>query len=509
MNRTAFGLSLVSLFAGAVAGAAGCSSSSSNGTAAGDAGLEAGGGGFVLELPCTDTDDAIYADPGDVSAQPKGAVLKCVHDEDVSLAGLEARARATDTFNTLPYSGKPFTSGARIYRVLYRTERGDPNNTPSYSGALVYLPDTPRAAKAPVIVASHGTQGQGPNCAISKDTPQEGYVEANFLHQVLPLVGMGYAVIAPDLAGYTNYGRPGNPPSLYAGAQDVGKSTLDGARALRKLIPSSVTDQVVLVGHSQGGHTTLSALSMAESYGADGTVAAVAVYAPLWWSQRTWGAIFLAPMMFPFATSLAGPVSIWYHYTHAELLDGPGHGGDVFLASKRDAIKAFVDTDCTAAMYADLNLLGQAANDVFDPAYINLIKNAVLTNDCTGDATCQKWLDRMTADYPHLSGAALDVPILLLYAANDKTITPDLTACVFDRLTNDKANYTVCYDSNPVGHSGIVSEKSDYVSDWIAAKTLGAPAPAACNNLAPTGGEARVPDDAGAPVPCNPYVPHM
>ncbi len=43
-------------------------------------------------------------------------------------------------------------------------------------------------------------------------------------HQVKErtLVAAGFAVIAPDLAGYANFGAAGNPPSAYASAADVG-----------------------------------------------------------------------------------------------------------------------------------------------------------------------------------------------------------------------------------------------------------------------------------------------
>ncbi len=136
----------------------------------------------------------------------------------------------------------------------------------------------------------------------------------DFIHQVYPLVGFGYAVIAPDLAGYANFGAPGNPPSAYADTQDVGKSTLDGVAALRNVLPSaSLTQQIVITGHSQGGHTALSALAISGTYPVSGTIAAVAVYAPLWISQHAWAAIFLEPSNYAaFAQSSAGAVSIWY-----------------------------------------------------------------------------------------------------------------------------------------------------------------------------------------------------
>ena len=72
---------------------------------------------------------------------------------------------------------------------------------------------------------------------------------------------LSYAVLAPDLAGYANFGAAGNPPSAYDDALDVGRSTVDGVRALRNVIPHSLTAQVVLTGHSQGGYTAMAGLA--------------------------------------------------------------------------------------------------------------------------------------------------------------------------------------------------------------------------------------------------------
>ena len=223
----------------------GCSSSpDSSGGDAGDAAVSDAtvGGNYLPEgNPCTDSISAIYADPGDVSAQPKGAILKCAHDQDLTADELLAAAKAPGDAGETGYTGRAFTSGAHIYRVLYRTERGDQtlDGTPGYSSALVLLPDTPRAPRSPVVVASHGSRGQGPQCAASMLAPAAADVNGDFIHQVYPLVGFGYAVIAPDLAGYANFGAAGNPPSAYADTADVGKSTLDGARALRQLVPAA------------------------------------------------------------------------------------------------------------------------------------------------------------------------------------------------------------------------------------------------------------------------------
>ncbi len=438
--------------------------------------------GPPIEIACADTIDSIYADPGTLPAD-KGAIIRCAKDKYLSASQLNTMLLAD-----VPFTARAVTNGSHAYRVLYRTERGTVPPTAGYSSALVLLPDTPRATKLPVVVASHGSRGQCPTCAASKEDPFDVGVNPDFERQVYTLVGYGYAVMVPDLAGYANYGATGNPPSAYDSADDVGKSTLDGARALRKLIPSLLTDKVVLVGHSQGGFTALSAAALFDSYGADGTLAAVATYAPTWITQRSYGAITALPGAFPFMGSEgANAISIWYHYTHGELLDGPGHGGDVFLPAKRAAIKDFVDNAgwySGTPPWATLYALGSTATDIYDPSFTNAIGQyaAGFAADCPTDSTgplCQTWKARYLADRPHLTATEAMVPNLLLWGDTDTSVPPERITCAIDRLKGDGVALTVCVAPG-VDHGGVVGAKADYVGDWIAAQTLGATMPAAC-----------------------------
>src|ERR1700722_12420845 len=322
MKRAALALCLTALTGTGVGGVLGACSSSSGGASGSDAStadvfvVDAGVGTFMPEIPCTDTDASIYADPGDVSSAMIGTVLKCAKDPDLTADQLTAAVDVTTDGGDIAYSGTAFTSGAHVYRVLYRTTRGDPKSTPGYSSAIVYLPITPRlglGTPLPVITSAHGSRGQTGKCAPSHDDPAAADVEEDFQHQVYPLVGLGFAVIAPDLAGYANFGAPGNPYPTYSNRLDVGRSLLDGARALRNLIPHSVTGDVVITGHSQGGSTALNALSLVEEYGAGGIVKGVALYSPLWFSQTGYAAIFYEPASYALdAGSSAAPVSIWY-----------------------------------------------------------------------------------------------------------------------------------------------------------------------------------------------------
>ena len=469
----------LSALAIALAGAsASCSEDTpapTNATPTADAGADAGPTLATPSSPCTDPADSVYGDPGPLApdANARGNIVKCAKEADLTKEAMQAK------LTELGGAGKPLTSNARVYKIAYRTERGDAAGTPSVSSAIVYIPETPRADKIPVVVAARGSRGQAARCAVSKFDPALDGINGDAWRMVYPLVGYGYAVILPDLAGYANFGAPGNPPSGYAQATDVARSTLDGSRALKKLFPA-LDDKVVLVGHSQGGHSALAALAYAESYGAAGPVVGAAVYAPLWLSQRSWGAVLnrIAGADFPIATSPAPNVSVWYHYTQAELLDGPGEGKKLFAADKQSAIEAFIANECWGT--TALAPLGTYADELFDPAFVSdVATNATNGLPCEGNARCQKWIDRYSADRPHLTGAAASTPILLTYGMKDTTIPPSRMQCAIDRLKADNAKLTACVDAEQT-HGGIVSARGEYVADWIASIALGEAAPAAC-----------------------------
>jgi pimeloyl-ACP methyl ester carboxylesterase len=454
------------------------SSCSSGTTANPDGGADGGGPAqLVPSSACSDTIDSVYGDPGALPAD-KGAIIKCATDKAIAKGDLLAAAKADG------YKGKDFTSGAKVYRVLYRTERGDAKNTAGYSSAAVYIPDAPRANGLPVVVASHGSRGQAAKCAPSKLDPSTD-TNTDFRRQVYPLVGLGYAVIAPDLAGYANFGAANNAIPVYAGTADVGKSTLDGARALKKLLPA-LSDKTVIIGHSQGGHTALSALALAESYGTSGTVVGVATYAPLWLSQRSWGAVAFASIGKNYAidTNVPAGVSLWYLYTHAEMLDGPGEGKKLFAPAAQNVVDTFVKTKCwneAPYPYPELKALGMAASDLYDQGFGGSVGlAAAITGNCNGDAVCDKWMARFAEDRPHLKGAAAKTPLLMVYGLADDTIPPNRITCAIDRLKTDAANMTVCGVPGE-GHGSVLGAKGEYVSDWIASLTLGGTAPAKCD----------------------------
>jgi hypothetical protein len=227
-----FTLGLAAVLVAAVA--ASCSENTPEATTTPPA-VDAGGPSLATPaLPCTDAVEAIYADPGALvpDANARGNVLKCAKAPDVSKEEMQAKLSA------LGGKGRPLTSSAHVYKISYRTERGDTAGTPAVSSALVYIPETPRADKLPIVVGARGSRGQAARCAVSMLHPSLPGINDDAYRMVYALVGYGYAVIVPDLAGYTAQPGLGGTASGYAQATDVARSTLDGGRALKKLFPA-------------------------------------------------------------------------------------------------------------------------------------------------------------------------------------------------------------------------------------------------------------------------------
>jgi dienelactone hydrolase len=333
---------------------------------------------------------AAYADPGPLPAD-NGHILRCGLDGTIASADVDRLARDAG------YTGATLKSGAFLLRLSYRTERGTEPAQPGFSSAVVLLPETPRAGSLPVIVVAHGTVGEGPSCPISQD-PVTGI--GTYLAELgYPLVGAGYAVILPDFAGYAAFGEKGNPPSGYHSSTDEAKSVLDAARALRAVEPSLFTPDTVLVGHSQGGHAVLSALAIHATYGSGGNLQGVVAYAPSWFPMTSFGALLALPSDYPLTTQAdTVAASVWYHYSHAELLDGPGAGALLFAADKRAAITQFFDQTCDPNEQA-LAALGATPADLFDPTFIDSVSVAAALGASCSDDTCTKWIAR----YPRRS----------------------------------------------------------------------------------------------------------
>jgi pimeloyl-ACP methyl ester carboxylesterase len=459
---------------------------------------------FDLGVPCDDSEASLYGDPGELPAE-QGAIIRCVDDGVIGkaqiqtwLSDLQNDTTTSDPENGIinTYEGPPATGGTHVYRVLYRTERGD--GRPGYAVASIFVPDGEPTVRLPLLLLAHGARGQAPGCAVST-TPRGTYMEVDATDgsnvqddndaMLLPLVAAGFAVAVTDSAGFANYGAADNPPPVFSDLPDVAKSLLDSGHALRKLVPNATSDDVLLVGLSGGGHAALGALQVANDYAPPGKILAAAVYSPLWFAQRAWGVSMTSA-----AASLGGiilnkssgiPASIWYHYTKAEMYDGPGEGVKMFKPEVRDAVTDFVETTCWSTRYQkleDATRVDANGEDFYLPELVASVGQSALAKSCDNapdKALCEKWMNRYLDDRPTLTGEAAKVPILVTFGMRDPVIPARRFKCGVDKLRESDNPLEFCIDPE-ANHGGSVLRQSEYVNQWLFNKATGSEISVSC-----------------------------
>jgi len=485
---------------------------------------------------CNDSFDSIYARPQNLppmNNNRRGDIVRCARDRTMGTDEIAA------SLSHRGFVGVTATNAIQIFRITYRTQRF--SGQADVSSAIVLLPAGRRAAsagadqsaaieaaseaeatiavegvaadsvaaadsagaasrggnrrRAPLVVFGHGTVPYGNKCAYSRNDPASDIIPGmpmgdREFGSLLAFATHGFPVIMPDYAGYV----AGSPVTGYMFSQDEARAVLDATRAMQKLVQNP-PDRVALVGHSQGGHAVLSAQAIARSYGLAGQLVGVAAFAPFWAPGRTFGAI----TGFGFDTvESPGPLAfmIEYFYTHAELIDGPGRGAELFVPSVRSKLKKYVQSCDFTATPA---VLGKYPSDFFQPDFLTAVSNCGLDiNACSG-GIAGKWESRFRADRPTLDRGG--APVVLWQGKYDAVIPTSFAKCAIDKLrqdlpgTNSTARFTLCGDAN-ADHESVQGNNVAWVMKWIEARAFGGPEPQACP------GEDALTDSETGPLEC-------
>lgn len=159
--------------------------------------------------------------------------------------------------------------GARAYRILYLTE--DADGAPRVASGRLFVPEGPAPAEGrPVVSWAHPTTGMGVACAPSRTRDPVALMDW------LPaMIDRGWVVVATDYAGL---GTAGVESYLIAGAEvhDV----VNAVRAARNVADAGASSTYAVFGHSQGGHASLWAGTLAPAYAPELDLVAVAGAAP-------------------------------------------------------------------------------------------------------------------------------------------------------------------------------------------------------------------------------------
>ena len=320
----------------------------------------------TLAVACTDKAADVYTLPTGLPAMDmthRGDILHCAVTESLTADKVNAQITGYNANYTVPVAPAAATSGFWSYRVAYRTLRNTPSRRarppkatarPSCSSPRSRSPA--RRSSCSRTARSAWRRSARRRCSTCRARCRIRTIPVNLYR----LAGYGYTVIAPDYSGFSYAQPPG-----YFNAEDEAHSVLDATRAAANLL-TTMPDKVVFVGHSQGGHAALSAQTYAKAYGMHGTLAGVAVFAPLWTSMSIWAA----------GTTAAGGPDDERHVVGAvhdgvRLLGGrccaamPADGLAVFQTAKQQAAKdTILGGDCYDS--AKLKALGAGPSDFFD-----------------------------------------------------------------------------------------------------------------------------------------------
>lgn len=146
-------------------------------------------------------------------------------------------------------------AGGTAHRILYLTEGAD--GAPRVASGRLFLPEGPAPDSGrPVVSWAHPTTGMGDACA-----PSRTKNPLNLMDWLPAMLERGWVVVASDYAGL---GTEGVESYLIAGSEvpDV----VNAVRAARAFPGSEASATFAVFGHSQGGHASLWAGSLAPDY---------------------------------------------------------------------------------------------------------------------------------------------------------------------------------------------------------------------------------------------------
>lgn len=171
--------------------------------------------------------------------------------------------------------GLPLSRVGKTYLVMYRSTL--PNGKPTAVSGTVTIPKG-KAPKGgfPVVAWAHGTTGIADVCAPTRlmyAGKADGYTSSQGAQQT-DWVKQGWAVTNTD---YQGLGTAGMHPYLIGVSE--GRSVIDSVLAARA-VNKDVGKAWATVGHSQGGHASLWAASLGESWAPALDLKGVAPIAP-------------------------------------------------------------------------------------------------------------------------------------------------------------------------------------------------------------------------------------
>lgn len=318
-------------------------------------------------------------------------------------------------------------AGTRAWRVLYHSRDLHGDNT-LVSGLIVAPAGDAPATGRPVVSWAHPTTGIAPECAPSWSIDPFLLIEG--MHDFLR---RGYVIAATD---YSGMGAAG--PGAYLVGVTAGQNVLDIVRAAWLLPETHANDQLVLWGHSQGGHAALFAGHLAAMYASEFTLRGVAVAAP----ATDLGALLQADI----ADVSGVTIGAYAFFTYAHVYGAP-------LA----AILSPAGVTATEQM-APLCLLTRNRE-------LHTIATPLVGHDLIADpATVEPWATILRENTP--GAAAMPVPLFVAQGETDTLVRPEITSAFVER--QQALGAAVTFVRIPkTGHLLVADEAMPHLMSWL------------------------------------------
>jgi predicted esterase len=322
--------------------------------------------------------------------------------------------------------------------VLYHSESLEGDDI-AVSGLIVVPPGEPPAEGRSILSWAHGTTGIADQCAPSKDPAGNALGLAN------EFLARDMVFVATD---YEGLGTPERHP--YVVGESEGRGTLDIIKAAQQLEErTGAGSEVVLWGHSQGGHAVLFANQIAEEWAPELDVVGTVAGAPP--SQLPLIAVALqnSPYRFYLGMAAAG-----------------------WEAAYPDADPALVLSELGLEQ---LDLVDEKCAGELGPSWSDYEYEELVIAD---PADVEPWATLLVENDPGYEVGAS--PVLIIHGEADEQIPVVSSQMLVDRM---------CGIGQPVerrtypdqSHAGVIGPSLPAMLEWIDARLAGEDVPSDCD----------------------------